>query len=90
MKCESIDKEMFEAAFNLIYMNNCHNDKKIIKTCQICKTTTTPLWRKSKKYTVLCNRCGIKCRVNENKAQQYLIDSIDTRKNNVGSVDFDT
>ena len=31
-----------------------------IKTCQICKTQETCLWRKNIIHKSLCNRCGLK------------------------------
>lgn len=30
------------------------------RTCQLCSTKTTPLWRRNEKYHTLCNACGIR------------------------------
>ncbi len=32
------------------------------KTCQLCLTTKTTLWRRHGRYTILCNKCGIRCK----------------------------
>jgi hypothetical protein len=52
-----IESELIEAANNLIYLKISN------KQCEICNTTKTPLWRKSKDYNRLCNRCGIRERI---------------------------
>jgi hypothetical protein len=49
-----MDLDEVEAINNLWYFKY-HNNK----TCQLCQTNNTPLWRKTTGYIMLCNRCGL-------------------------------
>ena len=52
-----LDLQDLEALNNLWYFKY-HNNK----TCQLCNTRETPLWRKNNVYKMLCNRCGLQYR----------------------------
>jgi hypothetical protein len=49
---DNMDNDLIEAANTLLYLSK--------KQCEICNAVNTPLWRRTEKYAVLCNRCGIR------------------------------
>ena len=53
------DTSVIMCAKNLVMLSSSTPDP-LVRKCQVCMTTRTPLWRRWAEYHTLCNACGIR------------------------------